>query len=314
MTRTPSRAAFTLLEVLLALALAGVLLTAVWTSLSLFFRYSEAGRQEADQLQVARAIFQAVEHDLRSSVPPPETQPATLPTGSASSTSQTSSGSSASGASGLSGSSSSTGTSSTGSASGTTTPATPPLIFIGDEQAFVFQSLLPQSFEQSALGQAAGKAPAYRRDLQWVGWSATGELPANVPSGSPIPPPPPQEQIDGRSQLIRWQMDVLGNATESAAASPATFPIPPEVIPEILRFRLRYYSGVEWVDEWQSDKEGGLPIAVEIEMDVASYAEIQAVRESHRESRPRDAEFQTYRLVVPLPISTSIRPPSASSS
>ena len=68
------------------------------------------------------------------------------------------------------------------------------------------------------------------------------------------------------------------------------------------------------METWASDVDGGLPLAVEIEMDVTSYAELEAVRESRRQSRPRDPEFKTHKLMIPLPISTSVRPPAAASS
>lgn len=300
------RRGFTLLEVILALALATVLLAAVWASLDLFYRYSDAGREQADQLQVARAIFQALERDLRSAIQPPEVPVTPPPTGASSNDS--SSGSSQSSTT----SNSSSTTSGTSSSSSATETPPQPLVFVGDPESFVLQSLLPQSLEQASLTPSASGATGYRRDLQWIGWSATGKLPTNIPSDVTIPPPPPQDEIDGRPQVIRWQTDVVGNSQESAPP-PASFPIPPEVIPELLRFHVRYFDGLEWADTWDSQIEGGLPLAVEIEVDIASYAEVEAVRESKRQFRPRDAEFKTHKTVIPLPIATSVRAPSASS-
>lgn len=300
MKRLPRRRGFTLLEVILALALATVLLAAVWASLDLFYRYSDAGREEADQLQVARAVFQALERDLRSAVQPPETAVAPPSAGSSADDSITGS------------TQSSTTDSSSSTTSSSETPPPLPLVFVGDQESFVLQSLLPQSLEQASLAASASGATGYRRDLQWIGWSATGKLPTNLPSDAMIPPPPPQEEIDDRPQVIRWQTDVVGNSQESGSSSPS-FPIPPEVIPEILRFHVRYYDGLEWAETWDSQIDGGLPLAVEIEVDIASYAEIEAVRESKRQFRPRDPEFKTHKTVIPLPIATSVRAPSSSS-
>lgn len=309
MRRLPRRSGFTLLEVLLALALATVLLTAVWASLDLFYRYSDAGREEADQLQVTRAVFQALERDIRSSILPPDA-PVSAP-----STDTTSDDSTSNNTQSSSGSSSSTSSTTSSSTSSTSTDSTTPkpIIFIGDKESFVFQSLLPQNLEQASLAAAGEGASGFRRDLQWIGWSATGKLPTNLPSGTPIPPPPPQDEIDDRPQVIRWQTDVVGDSTDSSSP-PTSFPIPPEVVPELLRFHLRYFDGLEWVETWDSDLDGGLPLAVEIEIDVASHAEVEAVRESKRQFRPRDAEFKTHKTVVPLPITTSVRPPAATTS
>ena len=309
----PQRSGFTLLEVLLALALASVLLTAVWASLDLFYRYSDAGREEADRLQVTRALFQALDRDLRSAIQPPETPPTTAATSSTNDSSSTSSQSTTGGSttSTSSSSSASGGTGSSGSSS--STPPPNPIVFIGDAEAFIFQSLLPQSLEQASLAAAATGSSGFRRDLQWVGWSATGKLPTNLPSGTSLPPPPLQEEIDGRPQVVRWQTDVLGDSSE-ASAPPPSFPIPPEVVPELLRFHLRYFDGAEWVEKWDSQLDKGLPLAVEIEVDIASYAEVEAVRESKRQFRPRDAEFKTHKTVIPLPVKTGVRPPAASTS
>lgn len=320
MRRSPVPRGFTLLEVILALALGSILLAAVWSSLELFWRYSDAGREESDQLQISRAVFQAIERDLRSTIPlPPAASSSTTGSSSTTSGNSTTGNSSATSSSGgtsgnTSGTTSSTGdTSSSSTTTSTAVSAVSPIHFVGDDAAFVCQSLLPQSLEQASLAASMQGAPAFRRDLQWVGWSASGKLPANTPTGSPVPPPPTLEEVDGRPQVVRWQMDVLGDQS-NPNQQPESFPVPPEVIPELLRLRFRYFDGIEWLETWDSDLAGGLPYAVEIEIDVASTAEIEAVREARRQHRPRDAAFKTHKIVISLPMNSIVRQAGTTSS
>lgn len=64
---TPSRA-FTLLEVLVAVALSAVLLTAVAGAIDLHRKYSSAGQECVEQDQLGRAILRDVEADVRALV------------------------------------------------------------------------------------------------------------------------------------------------------------------------------------------------------------------------------------------------------
>ena len=55
--RSNGRAAFTLLELMLALGLTGTLLTVVYSSLELHWRFSTLGQVEVERAQIARAIL-----------------------------------------------------------------------------------------------------------------------------------------------------------------------------------------------------------------------------------------------------------------
>jgi hypothetical protein len=74
MKRTPSidrrREAFTLLEVLLASALAVVLMAALYVALDVQLRLAAAGRDSIEEARVTRAIVQRFDNDLACSVGP----------------------------------------------------------------------------------------------------------------------------------------------------------------------------------------------------------------------------------------------------
>lgn len=64
----PTRPAFTLLEVLMALGLTTLLVAAVYKALDLHWSYQTAGREQVERSQVARAILQRMTSDLKSIV------------------------------------------------------------------------------------------------------------------------------------------------------------------------------------------------------------------------------------------------------
>ena len=66
--RSNRRAAFTLLELMLALGLTGTLLTVVYSSLELHWRFSTLGQVEVERAQIARAILTKISTDIRSTM------------------------------------------------------------------------------------------------------------------------------------------------------------------------------------------------------------------------------------------------------
>ncbi|MDA1052670.1 MAG: prepilin-type N-terminal cleavage/methylation domain-containing protein [Planctomycetota bacterium] len=71
MPRSPrrrSRAGHTLIEILLALGLSLVILTAVYAALDQHWRYADAGQRQTERMQVTRALFERLSLDVRSVV------------------------------------------------------------------------------------------------------------------------------------------------------------------------------------------------------------------------------------------------------
>lgn len=66
--RQRRRTAHTLVEILLALGLSMVILTAVYAALDQHWRYAEAGQRQTERMQVTRALFERIAIDLRSAV------------------------------------------------------------------------------------------------------------------------------------------------------------------------------------------------------------------------------------------------------
>lgn len=66
--RSHRRAAFTLLELMLALGLTATLLTVVYSSLELHWKFSTLGQVEVERAQIARAILTKISADIRSTM------------------------------------------------------------------------------------------------------------------------------------------------------------------------------------------------------------------------------------------------------
>jgi prepilin-type N-terminal cleavage/methylation domain-containing protein len=69
-SRSTRRGGFTLLEVLLASALAVILMAALYVALDVQLRLADAGRESIEQATLTRAIVQRFENDLAGSVSP----------------------------------------------------------------------------------------------------------------------------------------------------------------------------------------------------------------------------------------------------
>ena len=82
MRPSPTRSGYTLTEVLIATVLVVVLMTACWNLMSLYGSFLKAGRAEVAERQLARSLFQLVEHDFRQiNAPTARVQkPAAVPT------------------------------------------------------------------------------------------------------------------------------------------------------------------------------------------------------------------------------------------
>jgi hypothetical protein len=68
MSRFHSPAGHTLIEILLALGLSLVILSAAYAALDQHWRYAEAGQRQTERMQVTRALFERMSLDLRSVV------------------------------------------------------------------------------------------------------------------------------------------------------------------------------------------------------------------------------------------------------
>ncbi len=256
-TYTPRRG-FTLLEVMLSLTLAIVLLGAVYSAMNQSWRLTASGREEMARSQLARALLRKISLDIRAVmfVPPPpgsgeSADSAASTTGSAaSSTTGSTTGASTSGSTtgGSTGASTTTGTAATDS-----TAQTEPSPKSKGIRGNMTQMELHISRARRDLNFATnidGNHLATRTsDLLAVTYSLA--LPG---SGSTL-----------GTGLIRSEGDRLMVQSVEEQGGVATQASRSQVLaPEVAAIAFRYFDGVAWYEQWDSEVSGYLPRAIEV--------------------------------------------------
>ena len=308
-------AGFTLLEMLLALGLAGLLMVAISGAITLYARAQTAGREQAQQAQLVRTLLRQIELDLRSvTFTPPEPE-ATEAEG------QVAEG------------------------------AAEELDAAGEEQSFSIQQ--PTDALQSASDGLVGDATqivlhlsrpprvdeitapatsdtagfttgtaatasgaATGSDLRSVAWflatAGAGGLAGAVAEQAQAEPGPASfsSATSGGTGLARLNGDRLAMQSADATGNLSLLAGQTRVLaPEVNLLGFRYFDGVDWLDTWNSVEQGRLPLAVEItlglDMDAArtgdsGFSPEPATRATIN-STVSPPEQQTWRLIVPLP-------------
>lgn len=274
---------FTLIEVLIALGLSVVLISAVYGAVEMYYRFQTAGRAEIRGQQLLRSLTRLIARDLASVVQaPPEPATASSSTGQAADSVDSSSGSStgsstssSSSSSSSSGSTSSTfsgssfdsmakgGTSSTTTTSGTATSflgleeAGRPVIFglAGTEQLLHLTVSLPTR-EMNYISLSSAAIPEDRSgDLQIITF---GLAPIDAMSMTIL-----QKNLKtsrpsvGLGRRVRDLFSPFG--TDESLESQHL------LAPEVTELGFRYFDSGEWFSTWDSVTMGRLPRAVEID-------------------------------------------------
>jgi len=272
---SPARG-FTLTEVLVALTLSLVIMAAVYSALSLHWRFTSAGRVDQERMQLVRAIATRIERDLRSVVyvAPPvmaseETSTSGL-TGSSGAAAGAAGGSTGSGTSSGSGSASGTGAGSSGSSSSSTSGSSSgsssssstedaaggPGLYGSATQLLIHASRPSGDLNYSALDETL-TAESRMSDTLSIAWflaGGDGAL-ASLVAG------PGLARMEG-DRMSMELADTSGDVSSMAGRAKI-------VAPEVTSLEFRYFDGVEWTSDWDSSVMQGLPFAVEVTFTVS---------------------------------------------
>ncbi len=72
----------------------------------------------------------------------------------------------------------------------------------------------------------------------------------------------------------------IPEGTLSESSMPGTSePIRVDTIPEVVRCRIRYYTGSSWQNDWNSEAQAALPLAIRIELTFVPAAELSEIRQ-----------------------------------
>jgi prepilin-type N-terminal cleavage/methylation domain-containing protein len=316
--------AFTLLEVLLALALALLVVSAVGMAINLQMRLLNSGRSEVEQAQLARAILRRIADDLHNAVqynaPPTSSQSSGSSSSSSASsggTGGTSSPGSATSLSDLSDDSMSSDDQGSVAASdlsnATTLPAIPG-IYGNANQLQIDVSRLPRLDQLQAL--VATDTPTTTPDrltdvknvLYYSAASATGGAPAtgsSTTTGNSSATAGSSAVSGDANGLLRREMSRAVAALASQQGQLQSTQGTQEMMAaEVTDLEFMYYDGSDWNNQWDTTQNNGLPMAVQISITlgpVQSASPGPGAGAGRAASSTQNQETQTYLLTVYLP-------------
>jgi len=317
---------FTLLEVLIALGLSVVLISAVYGAVEMYYRYQNAGRAEIRGQQLLRSITRLMARDISCLVqPPPEPQTAPASTGQAAGTQN--SGSTTSGPSGSSGSASSN---STGAASSATSSSG-----TGSFSGSSFDAMAQGGTTQAAasgtattfLGLEEAGLPVI---FGLVGTSELLHLTVSLPSRELNYQPPAvvttPEERSGDLQVITIGLTTIDTISMSLLQKNLKISRPglglgrrvrdlysqfatdealePQhlIAPEITELNFRYFDSGEWFGDWDSVAMGRLPRAVEVDFGFWNPPPTRIGRSDSRESGTVTHVQYVFQVPLSVPI------------
>jgi type II secretory pathway pseudopilin PulG len=291
---------FTLLEVMLALGLSIVVITAIGSAITMYFRIFDSGRTNIEEAQLARALLRRMADDIRGTVLHNAVDMSKLVPQTSGSTTGTSTTSGTNGAASTGGASQSNSASagvsanvslqdgSTSDNSGTEASTTDdttdlstsalqtiPGLYGNSTQLQIDVSRLPridqymQSADQgvaSSTNSTTGSMFAdHLSDLRNIAYYIFGDTTSPVSgagTGLQMGCGLVRRDMDRASELFASQsgLETNQNASEDVIAS------------EVEAIQFSYYDGYTWYDTWDSTQNDGLPLAVQITLSISRPA------------------------------------------
>jgi len=266
--RPGDRAAFSLLEVLLALTLAVLLLGAIFTAMDQSWRLTSSGRHEMERAQLARALVRRITSDVRSiAFVPPLVVDSDEETASGSTTSE--------------------------SGSEEEEVTTRSFGLRGDTFFLEMQISRPRrdlEFSTDADGNITTNRTS---DLRVVSYLHSGS-----PTGGTGAAAANSATAALGTGLIRTEGDRLQSLQIEEQGGQSTALSTSQVLaPEVNLLQFRYFDGLAWYTTWDSEQAGRLPRAVEVTLGFAPAASTGPAL-----NVPVSASADQVRSVILLPI------------
>ena len=291
-----SRRGLSLIEVLISLALSGLLLASVYSAISMYFHYSSAGQDEVEKNQLARVLLQRIETDLRSIVYRPTeasttatddsdatiTDPtqATDPAATETTTQEVTDPSDAF----------------TGSSSG----------LFGDMHTIVLHVSRPRMDLMSSPALNNQMASSRTSDLKTVSYFVAGNGAGGLQAAATVHfSSQTRKGINSSRGLSRMEGDRLALQLADKSGNVASLLGQTQMLaPEVSRVNFRYWNGSTWSAQWDSASYGGLPRAVEVTLEM-TFSNVDPNQSRFKKKQKVEAP-RTYRAVIALPISKPI--------
>jgi len=315
----------TLVELLLALALTGVVLMVIGMAIDLNLRTLDSRRAEIERAQLAQAVLRHIAMDLQnaviyepldmSSVPQMASGGGAMNLAGGAGMSDLLGGSDPLGGSGLLDDSGlgldSTLSENTLDIANTVAPPSVPGLFGNQYELQVDVSHLPRvdQYERMFATSSEAVVADIPSDVKTVAYYLNSGVldPAGAVAGVD---PAASSGVTGMtgtggSGLVRRALDRAVTAWASQSGSLDTQVTYGDLLaPEVNYLEFRYFDGTQWLTEWDSSTLGGLPVAVEITIGIdPAYGLDQASTDvaQMREVSMSDMTEYMFRLVVRIP-------------
>lgn len=305
--RRSSRSGFTLMEVIVASALSVLVMAGVGAAIQFYLFQVTKSQTSIEEAQLARAIMRRIETDLKSAVWKHEID--------FSSVESLAAGTATSGAA-TAGLPTTTGTGSTTSGSTTTDPTAEEEVFSEAMPTTVglYGSAMELQVDISRLPRIDEYDPQYTSLTD----RKIGDIPSDIKTVTYFLIQPGVSAIghgaigdaalsDTQFGLVRRELDravtqyALNNGDTLGLDASAKV-----LAPEVSMLQFRYFDGFQWVEEWDSEAMGCLPMAVDVIVAIRDHEMTQAMLTGDLSLVPADDEAmdqfgQIFRRVIRIP-------------
>ncbi|MEM6692592.1 MAG: prepilin-type cleavage/methylation domain-containing protein [Planctomycetota bacterium] len=293
--------AFTLLELILTLAMSVVLLSLVGSAVTFYTRTMDAGQTDVRQLTLASSILQMIEDDLRLTqfgdpIDPTPLEDLIGTTAEGEGTGDLSAAGIESTASDTSGSDAVVADAATTDLSSTAMVLVKPGVLGNQFQLQCDVSRLPRLEDYNVMMeiQDPSELTDPPSDLKTVSYFVQ---PDTLMTG--VSDDLSEDPLEGSGGLVRRVLDrrvtqlamTTGGATRLASTGDL-------IAPEVVGLEFEYFDGTAWLLAWNSDEMGALPYAIRIQLSLRPLGAESTVGS--------DAAVRTLTHVVRLPAATSI--------
>lgn len=284
-TSPGARDGFSLIEVLIALSLSVLLISAVYAAIDMYWRFESVGRGEMHRSQLLRAIVQRMNEDFGSiAFQPPKPSTSTSEEGAAAELEGTSETESLLTIGGLAEQTSAISFGVVGTSDLLNLTVSRPARDLAYSSVFTEGASSPRMCDLIAM--TYGMADSVDGEGVWV-------VNANPDSKRP--------QVGfGRRSVDLYAMEMVDEFLSPRHV----------IVPEIVQVQFRYYDGVAWSDSWDSRSVGALPRAIEVTF--GFWNEPPKRRRRAGISQTEVGSISPLRHVFLLPLSTPLDGTSAS--
>ncbi len=293
------RPGFTLIEVILALGLTALVLVALAAAVDVHLRVVQTGRTHVEEAQLARALLDHIADDLRDAVivNPVEAGPLQAPAGGSSGTGSASQPPGGPSAPGATPPEDDTSAAEQDDSQTETDLAVAGLVGESDWlQVDVMRLPRLDQYDEETIalgdGSLSDRLSATRRVVYYL-----NEETGNVDSAG---------DEEYRGGLVRRELDRTVSAWDEERGLLADLDDQwKPIAPEVTAIEFLYFDGTEWVESWDSNESGGLPVAVHVSLVVTREENLGkfSVLLDSGDAGPIDPSVSfLYSLTVALPV------------